>query len=286
MGNWIVMLDYSGDENNYSLIFLDPSDGHETLLITPFCQVENSLGNDLDLNSGIIYDEAENSLYLIYGFFDGCVQRYDLQNGQMSWQYTQQDAFNFSIDDLRPILTDPHLIFGFENSLYLINKQNGSVQMFFNDPDYELIPLHLTGDNLLVRARRRRGSERFELWGINIASGDRLWQMILKNSSPLDPPDEYQSLLDIDAHAWTWHVTQDGVMVLDFQAEPNQLVIQTIKMADGSSIAEKIIPFKIVSGDFYSAPEIIGLQGNLIYFTMEVKLYVLDVSTGEIIMLY
>jgi len=60
----------------------------------------------------------------------------------------------------------------------------------------------------------------------------------------------------------------------------------TINLADGSSIAEKIIPFKSISGDLFSSPEIIGWQGNLLYFTMEVKLYALDVSTGEIIMQY
>jgi outer membrane protein assembly factor BamB len=284
IGSWVVILDYTGEENDYSLIFLDPSNGNQVLLITPYCQVENSLVNDLNLNSGIIYDEAENSLYLIYGSFDGCVQRYNLQDGQMSWQYSQEDAFNFSMDDFYPILTDSQLIFNYEHRLFSINKQNGSMQIVLDDPDYELLPLQLSGDNLLVRARRTRGSERFELWGVNFATGNRIWQMIMENSNPLDPPDENQSLLDIDDFAWTWHETPGGVLLLNFQAEPNQLVIKTINLADGSSIAEMIIPFKSISGDFFSVPEIIGWRGNLLYFSLEIRLYVLDVSTGEFIM--
>jgi len=286
MGSRVVIMDHTGDDNSYSLIFLDPSNGHETLLISPICQAENTFESDLDLNAGIIHDEAENSLYLIYGFFTGCVQSYDLQNGQMSWQYSQDDAFNFSMDDVQPILTDTQLIFGFEHSLYLMNKQSGSVQIMLDDPDYELIPMHLSGDNLLVRARRTRGSERFELWGFNISNGARLWQMTLENSKPLDPPNEYRNLLDSDDFAWTWHETAGGVLLLNFQAEPNQLVIKTISLSDGSSAAEKIVPFKSISGDFYSAPEIIGWQGDLFYFTMEIGLYALDVSTGEIVMQY
>ena len=283
-GSWVVILDTMSEKNSYSLIFLDPSDGHEAQLITPLCQVENSLANDIDLDAGIIHDEIENSLYIIFGSFDGCVQRYNLQNGQLSWQYSQQDAFNFFMDDFHPILTGSQLIFNYEHSLYSINKQDGSVQILLADPDYELIPLQLSGDNLLVRARRTRGTERFELWGINVPKGDRIWQMQLTNSKPLDPPHQYQSLLDIDEFAWTWHESPEGLLLLDFQAEPNQLVIKTINMADGSITAEKMIPFKSISGDFYSVPGIIGWQGNLLYFSMEVRLFVLDVSTGEIVM--
>ncbi len=284
IGSWAAIMDNTGEKNSYSLIFLDPSDGHESLMITPLCQVENSLVNDLDPDAGIIHVEAENSIYIIYGSFDGCVQRYNLQNGQMSWQYSQQDAFNFHMDDFHPILTESHLIFNYEHSLYSINKQSGSVQILLDDPDYELIPLHLSGDYLLVRARRTRGTERFELWGLNVATGIRVWQMIMDNSNPLDPPDQYQSLVDIDDFAWTWHEISDGVLLLNFQAEPNQLVIQKISMANGSITAEKIIPFKNISGDFFSAPSIIGWQGDLFYFSMEVSIFVLDVSTGEIIM--
>lgn len=286
MGNQIVVLDYTDENNDYSLIFLDPSDGRQSMMITPTCKVENSLENDLDLDAGIIHDEAENSLYLVYGMFDGCVQRYNLQNGQMSWQYTQEDDFGFSADEINPILTGSQVIFNDEHTLYAINKQSGSVQALFYNADYELIPYHLAGDNLLVRARRTLGSERFELWGINTTTGIRLWQIIMEDSNPLDPPGEYKSLLDIDDFAWTWHATPDGVLVLNFQAEPNQLVIETINLTDGSSINEKIVPFKSISGDFYSAPQIIGWQGNLLYFSMEVKLYVLDVRSGEIILQY
>ncbi|MFH2038113.1 MAG: PQQ-binding-like beta-propeller repeat protein [Chloroflexota bacterium] len=284
IGGWAVIMDTTVDKNTYSLIFLDPSDGHEALRITPSCQAENSLENDLGLDAGIVPDEAENSVYIIYGIFDGCVQRYNLQNGQRSWQFSQQDAYNFFNDDFHSILTESHLIFNHEHRLYTINKHSGSMQILFDDPDYELIPLYLSGDNLLVRARRTRGTERFELWGINMTMGDRVWQMILDNSKPLDPPDQYQSLLDIDEFAWTWHESPGGVLLLNFQAEPNQLVIKTISMTDGSITSEKIIPFKNISGDFYSAPSIIGWQGNLFYFSMDARLYVLDVITGEIIM--
>jgi outer membrane protein assembly factor BamB len=282
--NWAVIMDYTDGNNDYSLIFLETSDGHQAMMITPSCKVENSLENDLSLDSGVIHDEAENSLYLIYGTFDGCVQRYSLQNGQLSWQYSQEDSFNFSTLDINPILTGSQLIFNNEHTIHTINKHSGAVITLIHDPDYELIPLQLSGENLLVRARRTRGSERFELWGFNTATGSSLWQITMENSSPLDPPDEYQSLLDIDDHAWTWHGTPDGVLVLVFQAEPNQMVIKTIILSDGSFSDEKVIPFKSISGDFYTAPRIIGWQGNLIYFSMEVKLYVLDVSTGEIVM--
>jgi hypothetical protein len=73
-------------------------------------------------------------------------------------------------------------------------------------------------------------------------------------------------------------------MLLNFQAEPNQLVIQTIDLTTGVSSNELTILFKSVSSDFYSVPETIDWQENLLYLSLDSDLYSIDTSNGKILM--
>jgi len=284
MGAWVMIMDYPEGSTNFSLYVLDPSDGHQVHEITPVCRVGEYMEDDIDPDSGIVYDEETSALYLIFGSFNGCIQRYDLQSGQLNWQYFQENAFSFSMLGFNPILTETVLFFSDEHRLFAVDKQNGTAQILLEDPDYELVPLMLSESNLLIRARRTRGSERFELWVLNAVNGTHLWEMVLDNSSPLDPPNEISGLIDIGDYGWTWHPTINGLQLLDFQAEPNQLVIKTINLADGTSSNVIIIPFKSISGDFYSVPEIISWQENILYLSLESDLYILDTTTGKILM--
>ncbi|MFN2215773.1 MAG: hypothetical protein ACK2TS_02420, partial [Anaerolineales bacterium] len=84
----------------------------------------------------------------------------------------------------------------------------------------------------------------------------------------------------------TFHNSADGFLLLEFMGEPNQLVLQGVNLLDGSLKDEKVVPFKAISGDFYSAPELIGWQGDVLYFSLETRLYAIDTLTGEILVRY
>jgi outer membrane protein assembly factor BamB len=183
-----------------------------------------------------------------------------------------------------PIQTNNTIYFSDEHTIFKVNILTGTTQILLEDPDYELIPLMQSGNNLLIRARRTLGSERFELWGVDESTGERLWEMVLDNSAPLDPPNEAIGLIDNGEQAWTWHPSEGGIMLLNFQAEPNQLVIQTIDLTTGVSSNELTILFKSVSSDFYSVPETIDWQENLLYLSLDSDLYSIDTSNGKILM--
>jgi outer membrane protein assembly factor BamB/DNA-directed RNA polymerase subunit RPC12/RpoP len=284
MGERIVILDYPEGSTNYSIYFLNPSDGSQIKVINPICQAGEYEEDDFDPDSGILYDEGENALYLIYGSFRGCIQRYDLESGNLIWQSTQEKAFSFSMVGFNPIQTNNTIYFSDEHTIFKVNILTGTTQILLEDPDYELIPLMQSGNNLLIRARRTLGSERFELWGVDESTGERLWEMVLDNSAPLDPPNEAIGLIDNGEQAWTWHPSEGGIMLLNFQAEPNQLVIQTIDLTTGVSSNELTILFKSVSSDFYSVPETIDWQENLLYLSLDSDLYSIDTSNGKILM--
>ena len=160
------------------------------------------------------------------------------------------------------------------------------MNVLMNNPDYETVLLALAGDKLIVRARRTRGTERFELWGVDTASGTPAWQMAMQGSSPIDPPDEMAGLIDDTGSAWTWKLTATGLVVMKFQAKPNQLILQTFNPVDGISLGSQTIALGRISGDFYESPTFIGWQGDVAYFSLESNIYSLDVTTGKLKAVY
>ena len=282
VGNSLLILDYIGDTYDYSLVFLDPSDGSQQRVLTPTCQYDEYSSATLDTDSGIVYDEGENALYLVFDSSYGCVQRLDLASGQVAWQALSKDSFSFAMDGFNFLMTDTRLYFSEGNQLVMVDKAAGTMGTLVTNADYEFLPLALSGDRLLLRARRTRGTERFELWGVEATSGEQLWQKTLEGASPLDPPNEMVGLVDDTDSGWTWRLVPAGLMLLRFQAAPNQLVVETMNPVDGTSLGEKSIALKKVTGDFYSIPTILGWQGDVVYMVVETNIYAIDTTTGVV----
>ncbi len=280
VGGSLVVFDYVGDDYTYSLVFLDPADGSEERILTPSCQYSEYSQATLDPDSGFFYDEAENALTLVYDSSPGCLQRLDLASGQVIWQTLDDDWYSSSPHGL---LAESRLYFTNGSELLAVEEASGALQTLLADEDYEFIPLAINGDTLLVRARRTRGSERFELRGLDATSGEILWQMDLGDAKPIDPPDELVGLVDEGEPGWTWRLLAGQLVLIHFQAAPNQLVIQTLDPADGTLVSEMTVALKGISGDFYSAPEVIGWEGDLVFINIDAKIYCVNVTTGEVV---
>ncbi len=287
MGGSLVVMDYTtSDSYTYSLFFLNPLDGSEQRVLTPTCQPDQYSSATLDTESGLLYVEAENALFLVYDSYKGCVQRLDFATGQMAWQTVTEDSYSFSPYGFNSLTTNTTFYFSNDNQLLAVDKNTGAVQILLANEDYELIPMAVSGDTLLVRARRTRGTERFELWGVNANTGKQSWTMDLQGAAPIDPPNELSGLVDNTDTGWTWRLVPAGLLLIKFQAAPNQMVLDTINPADGTILSEQTIPLTQVTGDFYSVPTVIGWQDNIVYLTVDTKIYALDVTTGKVLFHY
>ena len=60
----ILLFDYVGDSTDFSLIFLDPVDGSEERIFSLSCQYSEYSATSPDPSSGLVLDEAQDSLYL------------------------------------------------------------------------------------------------------------------------------------------------------------------------------------------------------------------------------
>lgn len=286
MGKWLVVLDYISGGYDLNIFLLDPADGSEERIIFPVCQSDSSWEENLSNDSGIIYDDSTNALYLLFGSSFGCIQRYDLGSGQLTWETQSDDSFGHSFYGFHSIQTPDVIYYGNDSKLYRLDKRSGALKTLVQDEAYVMVPLALDGDTLLTLARRTKGSERFELWGVDSVSGKRTWQLIPENSRPIDPPYAMSGLLDKDESGWTWKMTPNGLLLIQFQAEPNQLVLTTYDPANGSQLGQKTISIDGIFGDFYSVPVVIDWRGSDVYFILDGKVYVLNVDSLQWILKY
>ncbi len=286
MNDQIVVMDYLGDDYTYSLVFLNPLDGREESLLTPTCQVREYSSETLDTYSGILYEPGQNSLYLLYGTFNGCIQRINLSTRQVTWQTAVEDGLSFTPYGFNGMMTDSTIYFQNEEHLLAVDKAGGTVRTLLSNDDYEFMPLAVSGDTLVARARRTRGTERFELWGVDAGTGSKKWSLELENTKPLDPPNELVGLVDEDESGWAWRLTPTGLLLLDFQAVPNQLVLNTINPADGSKTSEIAVPLEDDGSEFYSVPTVIGWWNQVVYFILDTQVYAVDTTSGEVLMVY
>jgi outer membrane protein assembly factor BamB/ribosomal protein L7/L12 len=286
MGGSLVVIDTTDNTYTYSMIFLNPADGREQRRFTPACQVGENSSSTMDPDSGLLYNQAENALYLVYDSYYGCIQRLDFTSGQVTWQTSVEQNFSFPPYGFQGLMTESKIIFSNNNQLVVVNKSNGDAGILMENEDYEFLPMGMAGDTLVVRARRTRGSERFEIWGLNPSTGVTLWQIDLQEAAPIDPPDEMAGLVDDTDPGFTWRITPAGLILVKFQANPSQLVIDTINPVNGLLVNEQVTPLKNVSIEDYSIPKVIGWQDQVVYLNVDSNILALDISTGEVLFNY
>jgi outer membrane protein assembly factor BamB len=286
-GESLAYVDYLEGGSDYSIIFINPADGSLLSTITPTCTTDQPRLEKLESDSGIVYDAAENSLYLVFGLVQGCVQRYDLESGEMEWQaVNKEEGFLLSSYGFNALMSETTLYFSYENRLFAVEKETGTLGVAVASYNYSLLPLAPFNDTLITQTRRIHGSESFEIWGLDPLTGESLWQVVLENGKPLDAPIKTINQVAANASAWTSRLTPAGLLVLEFRAEPNNLIIKMVNPLDGSISDTMTVDLADVVGATYSAPQLVGWQGYVVYFIIETRLYGLNASTGQVVLQY
>ncbi len=286
-GGLLAYVDYPDEASEYSIIFINPADGSQVNAITPTCKTDQPRIEKLETDSGIAYDEEENSLYLVFGLLQGCVQRYDLDGGEMAWQAVAEDeGFLLSNYGFNAVIGESSLYFSYENRLFVVEKETGILRVALASYNYALSPMTISGDILVALVRRIHDAEGFEIWGLDPLTGESLWQVVPENAKPIDAPFRIVSVIDSAGAAWTSRVDQASLLLLKFQAVPNRIVIETINTTDGARSGQMAFDLLDITDDSYTVPEIVGWQGDVVYFILETRLYGLDVATGQLVLQY
>ncbi len=232
---------------------------------------------------GYALDTATQSLFTWYGSSNSCLQKYDLSTGKLAWQSltkarsTQHDA--------AAMLYADGLIFAGGSNTIIAADASGKVNEQLTDADYELRPLASQNGVLVVRAMRTRGTRRHELWGIDSATGSRLWQVVFdKDGGPLREPNRAAGLLtkDRDSEVWSVGLMPGGLAIVRITAKPAlQAIVEIIGLKNGVSAGRKTVPLKAGSL-LVSIPTEIEWRGDTVWMALDNSVYAINTKTALI----
>jgi outer membrane protein assembly factor BamB len=278
-----VGLSYSMDGVAVLGIF-DVSSGNERLHIAPTCQPAGGMQDEMEVYSQILADAASPSAkaYFFFGFFNACVQRWDLSSGKMDWEYLDEDQDLGSPDSSPVLAANDRLFFSLGDQLVSLDISSGAIMQTLDETqDYGLVPLLVEGQRLIVRAKRSRGSDSYELWGYDLNSGKNLWKHPILQGTPLDPPLLGSVLIDSDEPGWTYLQAPDGLWLITFRAQPNQVDLARVDLDTGEWTEQKSLPLGLATNtDSYQGPARIASRDNLAWFTLEEDIYAIDPAGG------
>lgn len=282
-GNSLLVRDYLEGSYDDALYRIDPVTGSQQYVLSPTCEAGDRTYK-FDNDTGLAYDSQRGTLMVVYE--DGCIQAYDLASARAQWTTLTEENFNFAFTGFQYLFAGERLYFDDESSMMVVDLSSRGVKTLTAAQGYDLVPLALSGDTLLVRAEDTCGSTRFELWGVNSSTGAIAWQMNLQEDEPIDPPHEMAGLIDKEDHGWTWHLSSAGLQLITFSGEPNQVAVETFNLVDGTSKGRKTADLSAVSGDFYDIPAVTAWQDDTAIMDVDGILYSLDTTAGKLKKIY
>ncbi|MEO6063888.1 MAG: ribosomal protein L7/L12 [Thermoflexales bacterium] len=265
----VTLLDLDGKEKNKFVISCSPAGQGNPIVGYTY--------------EGYTVDVATQSLYTWYGSSNSCLQKYDLATGKLAWS-SQTKVRSTQHDDAAMLAAGGRVFAGGANTL-ISGDANGKVTEMLTDPDYELRPLAAQGDVLLVRALRTRGTRRFELWGVDVTSGKRLWQTIFdKDGGPMLGPDRAAGLLskDSEMEVWSAQLGANGLSVVRVTSKPTlQATVETFGLKDGVSPGRKSVTLKTGSL-LVTIPKELEWRGDTAWLLIDSVVYGINTKTATV----
>ena len=230
-GQPAVLDEISQERQEVALHVWDPAGGELVQRIAPQCSEEHHT-EDLELYSPVVVDPAGDAVYFFYGFFISCVEKWDTRDWEMLWQTTTED--DLYRPEFGPFLAEGVIYAGDANRVVAVDIADGFYRRLVDEEDYYLNPLAVRGGVLLVAAERRRGSRRYELWGLDATTGERRWQIIFEDEDPIYEAGSWAG------NAWAAQFTSHGLVLMHFLEEPPRVVVEKLDPQSGVSSGEVV----------------------------------------------
>jgi outer membrane protein assembly factor BamB len=226
-GNEVLILKAQHQKRNdyYTAELIDADSGRvsHTLNIQHHDSVFHKLTTP-DGRARFLPSDDGRDIYVVYGFFDECVERWDVGQGTMVWQNRirgshSPDAF---------LVSDQGLLIFESDEVSLIARSDGAARHFLVDKDRRFRPLAARDGVVVVYAAPTWDSQQKTLLGVDAASGKQLWSAALpKHKSPVDAD-------------YAVGLTRQGLAILQVLAD-KQIALDLLDLKTGVSPGRKIV---------------------------------------------
>ena len=188
LGDRLAFMDR--DENNKGLLrVFDPASG-EIQTAQPTCPTLSSHLEYADWTTPLYPSSDGNSFTVLFGSSQLCIQRWDARRLEQLWSTEMPDDVD---DEGQPIASKETIYVGGDGQLFAVSAATGELRTLLQDSgyknDYDFVPLAVVGNDLLVRAVRQRGSQRFEIWLVDRTGRDGVrWRFDLGRKLTVHTP--------------------------------------------------------------------------------------------------
>jgi len=262
-----------------TILIFDPANGQILQQIAPLCP--NNIFQDDPQEFGLystLWPAADNSyFYVAYGFWEpGCLEKWDAVKGQRVYQTLLPE--DLVRNELLHLVVEDAIYFSptMSGQTWMLETGSGDARAVTSDKDYYTRPVAARGEVVVIEAKRNRGSTRYELWGIDRRSGDRLWQFIPQAEDSFF--DTANSIMD-EGGIFAVHATDNGLSLLQAFDDPARITLERLDFQTGVS-----------QGQFSYLPEessifslqVIGWRADQVWLDSD-GILVLDLSSGVLV---
>jgi outer membrane protein assembly factor BamB len=270
-GDRLVALHTAAGKQELMIDFIDPASGKATQQIAPHCPPAHaSFGNEYPrADTPMLFSADGSALYLMYGFFKKCAQRWDIAAGQAQWEVPLDDKQVPTIWlDNAPLLTEQAIFTSNEGQIWALDTGSGAVRTLVDEKEYTLVPLALRDGTLIALAAPTWDSHRLALWGLDATSGERRWQVALAAHEP----SQLRGLGD-----WDWRLTPKGLVVVQVLRDQTQLSVQTIALRTGVISGQQVTD---LTNTHMPTLQSITWADDMAWLKIDNSVYAIDLATG------
>lgn len=256
----------------------EPSTGDLAARIVPQCPNEIFVDEpqELSIYDPVLVSAAGTELYVpISEWRPGCLQKWDAATLTMAWQATMPEDVIDGLDREPYLFTDQELVTSSGHDLYRVALGDGTHRLVFSDEDHDLVPLALHEGLLVVVAERTRGTSKYSLWGVDMASGMLRWQY---NPAAAELDDGGSNVVYAEG-IWSAAVAADQVLVLEAFSDPVRLAFSALSLVDGVQGAAGELRLTEDQSSFWL--QVLGWDDQRVYLDLDNRLRLIDALTGE-----
>ena len=232
----------SGRRKTTEIAVVDMETGDVRQRLRPRCSTHSIIPPDSpDIHSSMLFAGDGQELYLFYGTFRFCAERWNLTAGAMAWQTNQAKQGQRGREEAGeiPFVVGEDEIFypAEDKAVYAIRRSTGQLRRLIADPDNLLAPVLQQGKLVVVAAtagwegQACGQAKKCMLWGVDREKGAVLWRYAL-------PPDPVHGRRSTDER-FQGRFVPEGLSLV--QASGDQLVLDLLDLGSGVSRRHKQI---------------------------------------------